>query len=227
MDANRGKALISTDEMKEVNYVVDEIQESKFISHYFNNNSNLYQVDIRWELGNLLCKSLLDILEIDYDKQTLRVIDLKTTGQSLNHFVRNLLKFGYLTQVAFYTLAVEYWKDNIETQFKEFKVLPPQFIVCETTDKFNNSPRIFSVTESDLQQAIHGGVIRGRWHKGVYELAELYNWHRENNEWSYPKHLCESKGVQVIEDLFDTNHKSYTYEEKEISLNVPFQGRDP
>lgn len=207
--------------MTEINYTTTQLLKSKFTKKYFNNPNNLYQVDIRWVFQGIACKSLLDILEIDYQNKTLRVVDLKTTAQSLNQFERNVMKFGYLLQVAFYTLAVEYWKDNIEVEFSDFIILPPQFIACETSAKFNNAPRIFQVSEDDLHFAINGGNIYGVYSKGIKDLANLYEWHIDSDEWEYSPDLLTSEGIQNMR-IYEGTPKEIKHE-KEIIKIVQFE----
>jgi hypothetical protein len=113
-------------------------------------------------------KGVLDNVKIDYDRKTLYVNDLKTTGKTIVDFKETIEYFNYWAQMAIYErLAKEAFKELLTEEW----VIEFHFVVV---DKYNQVyPFKVSRETMDLwQQQLEMKLIEFQWHyrEKRYEL---------------------------------------------------------
>lgn len=150
----------------------------------------------RWNKPSYKAKSLLDVLKIDHKNKIIYPIDLKTSSDHILSFENNYFKFRYPIQEAFYTDAITYWKNNIETKFKDYKVAPFEFVIIQNTDFAK--PLIYRSTTDSYELGKFGGNYKGKYVKGYLQLIDEKNWHLENQLFDYPKQIYDNNGVVLL-----------------------------
>lgn len=156
-----------------------------------------YQFPIFWEYTNTegkvyKCKSLLDILEIDWNNKIIYPRDLKSMGDHVLSFgYGNYMKFRYFLQESYYTDAVHWFKNNTP-ELKDFEVAPFEFIVISSQDY--SRPLVYKGTQDTYNVGRFGGIIQGREVKGYEQLIFERDWHIENDKYSFPYEIYKNNG---------------------------------
>ncbi len=200
----RGKTLLGFEEYGQVQNAVRQVKEGEFTAKYFQPVTSkdyqiLYQFPIYWEVEGHACKSLLDLLVLDHVTKTIVPIDLKTTGKSALNFRSAFMKWKYYLQAAFYSEAVNFWKNN-DTDYVDYTIKNFKFIVVETMG--NNPPVIYETTNNDLDVGTNSGYdSHGNYIKGFVELINDLNYHDKNGCWDFPKEIYTNNGVAILDTM--------------------------
>nr|DAE86517.1 MAG TPA: Exodeoxyribonuclease 8 [Caudoviricetes sp.] len=146
--SSENKTIITQEEAEIVSNIVRKVHENQYTSRYFRDSDEnitiLKQLPIEFEISEVECKALLDIVYINNIDKTITPIDLKTIGDSVRNFPEALRKRRYDIQQSFYVEALYQWKENNE--FKDYKILDFKFIVVSTTE--DEEPVIFTCDKS-------------------------------------------------------------------------------
>lgn len=115
--ASANKQILTLENMALINRVVDSIKFAPEFAFLFNealhvaddapNIDIFFQVPIYTQLNGIQVKALLDIVIVDHDRETIKVVDLKTMGDTVINFARQTRKRRYDIQIAFYNDLVE------------------------------------------------------------------------------------------------------------------------
>lgn len=154
---SEGKKVLSAEEYLTVRNIVASIKNHKFTREYFRKAGSeleiVYQLPIFFNHKTLDCKALLDIVIFNHSDKTIQPIDIKTTSGRTVHFPTSFRKYRYDIQAAWYTLALEYYKNN-NIFYSDYKVLPFKFIVESTTDI--GRPLVFTCSKEALYTGRYG-----------------------------------------------------------------------
>ena len=196
--AGKGKQVVSFEEYTQAEQLATILKTNQFTEMYFGGDKNLHQEAIIWKYDGKECKSLLDIVHIDDNNCTIRPMDLKTTGKSVFSFQSAYLSYKYYIQAKFYTDALIYAiENNINDlgKYKDYEVLPFQFIVIETN--YKNPPHIFEVSKEDMEIAAVGGIVQGAGYeiKGYQTIINNLEYHNTTNQWDYRQEIYENSGI--------------------------------
>jgi hypothetical protein len=153
---------------------------------------NQYQVDSYTVDGHVF-KSMFDKLVVDHDKQTVQVYDLKCTWSVENFFDEYYLYRRAYIQAYLYARATLHL---VETKWKGYAALIPEFIVCDSTNYYN--PLIYTLTQEDLADCYNGFTHKGRNYPGVKETIEDLKWALYNGVWNISRTNYENKGIVNI-----------------------------
>jgi len=104
--------------------------ELLFEEDEFANIEYLNEFEIYFDMGPIRCKSKIDRIIIDHDKQIIKIIDLKTTSGSAYKFNEAVEKYHYYRQLAFYAEAVNIHFKKYDYQIELY------FVVVETTNLY-------------------------------------------------------------------------------------------
>lgn len=210
-----GKQILSLDETTIVNSIVNSWTTNNRMAHYFQEIEGIdiyYQLPIYFEYLGIEFKALIDILEVNHNAKTIKVIDLKTFGGYTINFPSSVRKFRYDFQVAFYCLAANWWKKNARAGIlSEYKILNPEFVVESTKPGCQGNPLVFTVSNSLMNIALFGRKLfsKGEYvddrnmtikdeiqtHElyGIIDTVNLYRWHSENGfEKDQKVHVADS-----------------------------------
>lgn len=207
-----GKEILQKDEFESVAAVVNALAENKFTKEFISGEQyeRYWQVPIIFEIKDIdenvhKCKSLMDLIIIDHVNKTIRVYDIKTTGQPIHSFMSSYMKFGYFRQGSFYFRAAEQF---FSKEYPNYVLMNTGFIVAEQANL--NPPMIYHMSTQDIMIGEFGGsTTYGKIVKGYRQLmADLY-WHNSTNNWEYSREIEKNNGV-VILDTFNNKNTSNT-----------------
>lgn len=184
---SEGKMILSLEESDVVTKIVKDINSSP-LAKYFKPNEAPNGVDIQHQLPILFdiddigCKALLDIVIIDHNNKTITPIDLKTMSGNILDFPKSVKQRGYQIQAAWYTEALKQMCKSIA--IADYKIENFCFIVASTTE--DQIPVMFQCTDKLLEEGKFGReevIIEGikfNRVKGYLDLIDDYKWYIEH-----------------------------------------------
>jgi hypothetical protein len=183
----KGLTVATTQDVENAEKIVTELRTNDITAHVVNLvNSARYTVQNQlqiegYDVNGHQFKSMMDKVVIDHKEQTIQVYDLKCTWS-----VENFLEEYYLYRRAYiqaylYFHAAMHMKTNNE-ELSEYNVIPPKFIVCDSTNYF--SPLIYTLSHDDLDDAYNGFEHKGKLYTGVKNIIEDLKWALESNVWN-------------------------------------------
>ncbi len=193
--------VVTAEDVNNAEKIVEELRNNPITSKIVNLVSskrysvyNQLQVE-NYEVNGHTFKSMMDKVVVDHEQQTIQVYDLKCTWS-----VENFLEEYYLYRRAYiqaylYTIAAAAFRDT-KDELEGYEVLPPRFIVCDSTNYYN--PLIYTLSEQDLTDAYEGFTHKNREYKGVGEIIEDLKWALENNVWNLSRENFENNGLVKI-----------------------------
>ena len=146
-----------------------------------------------YEVDGHKFKSMMDKVVVDHEEKTVQVYDLKCTW-SVENFLEEyyLYRRAYIQAYLYYNAAKAFAEQNEWA----YQVLPPRFIVCDSTNYFN--PLIYKLEYADLQDAYKGFTHKNREYAGVKSLIEDLTWALENNVWNISRENYINNGLVNI-----------------------------
>ena len=149
---------------------------------------NYHEFHINWEFYGempIACKSLLDGLTLDFRNKKVIIYDLKTT-QKLWHFEDSIEQYDYLRQLAYYTMAVEwYLKHEYGENWTEWN-FEYYIIGIDTTGSYDI--RVFKIELYMVESRM--GVIED----ALTEIA----WHQATDKWDHSREYYEGDGSESL-----------------------------
>jgi hypothetical protein len=197
----RGLTVVTAEDVTNAEKIVQELQNNSVTKDVVNLVSssrysvyNQLQVE-NYEIDEHLFKSMMDKVVVDHEKQTVQVYDLKCTWS-----VENFLEEYYLYRRAYiqaylYTIAATAFRDANE-EMEGYEVLPPKFIVCDSTNYYN--PLIYTLSDKDLEDAYNGFTHKNREYTGVAKLIKDLKWALDNNVWNISRENSINNGLVKI-----------------------------
>jgi len=184
-----GKVILSTEQYNLVLDIVNSFKTNPFTQDYFNSKKYkiIDQLKINFVYLDKGCIAILDRVLIDKKNKTIRVIDWKTSSDSLSNFTKSIKKYGYDFQGAFYSLAIKAWAD--ENGYKSYTILPYQLIVEST--KYPGAPLIFELSGIN--------IIRGV--EKIRNTIDILMWHLDNDLWDYTEEIYKNNGIIQVDEL--------------------------
>jgi hypothetical protein len=123
------------------------------------------------------------------------VYDLKCTWSVENFLEEYYLYRRAYIQALLYFYATAYFRDT-NSEMNGYTVLPPKFIVCDSTNYYN--PLIYTLDPADLDSAYEGFTHKNREYKGVGTIIADLQWALENNVWNISRENSLSNGLVNI-----------------------------
>jgi len=149
------------------------------------NVETFHEFHINWQWENVNCKSLLDIIQFDYDKKVCTISDLKTTSK-LYKFEESIKTYDYLRQLCYYKLAAEWYIENELKQEPLYWDFNFNIVAIDTQTDFSvrvfNIPWRFIHTRSDC----------------IWNSLGKISWHIENNLWEHSKEYYLNNGIETL-----------------------------
>ena len=147
-----------------------------------------------YEVDDHKFKSMMDKVIVDHEQRTIQVYDLKCTWS-----VENFLEEYYLYRRAYIQAYLYFWaafKFRDDYKLDGYRVDPPMFIVCDSTNYYN--PLIYTLSHGDLEDAYNGFTHKNREYVGVQDLIEDLKWALENNVWNISRENSINNGLVNI-----------------------------
>jgi len=198
---SKGLTVVTAEDVTNAEKIVEELRNNPVTKDVVNLvNSPRYSVYNQlqvenYEIDGHMFKSMMDKVIVDHEQQTVQVYDLKCTWS-----VENFLEEYYLYRRAYiqaylYTIAATAFRDSQE-ELDEYDVLPPRFLVCDSTNYYN--PLIYKLSEQDLEDAYSGFTHKNREYKGVGTIIADLKWALENNVWNISRENSITNGLVKI-----------------------------
>ena len=198
---SKGLTVVTAEDVTNAEKIVEELRNNPVTKDVVNLvNSPRYSVYNQlqvenYEIDGHMFKSMMDKVVVDHEQRTVQVYDLKCTWS-----VENFLEEYYLYRRAYiqaylYTIAATAFRDSQE-ELDEYDVLPPKFLVCDSTNYYN--PLIYKLSEQDLEDAYSGFTHKSREYKGVGTIIADLKWALENNVWNISRENSITNGLVKI-----------------------------
>lgn len=197
-----GLTVVTTEDVANAEKIVDELKTNQVTAQIVNLTDSA-----RWQIFNQMqvegytvdtqiFKSMMDKVIVDHEQRTIQVYDLKCTWSVENFYEEYYLYRRAYIQAYLYYKAAEQLTFINNDAWGDYQVLPPKFIVCDSTNYFN--PLVYQLSLEDLDEAYYGFEHKGRKYPGVCELIKDLKWALENNVWNISRTNYLSNGVVNI-----------------------------
>jgi hypothetical protein len=195
---SRGLTVVTTEDVTNAEKIVEELRTNP-VTHEVVTLVNSVRYEIHnqlqvegYEVEGLTFKSMMDKVVVDHEHKSIQVYDLKCVWS-----VENFLEEYYLYRRAYiqaylYFMAARHMRSRF-SEMEGYQVLPPKFIVCDSTNYYN--PLIYTLSYDDLDDAANGFTYKNREYKGVKELIKDLRWALDNNTWNISRQNSEKNGV--------------------------------
>jgi len=168
-----GRQIISKDELKIVNRVVDKIKNTPMVAEFIYDNrlTRQFQMELNWEKDGIPCKGLIDIwvrndtsapitfscgIVLQVGEQL--VIDLKTTSRPAYRIEHSIREYRYDIQLAWYHEGL------IQGNLNPFAPIDPEKVRCvilAVSTLEDDYPVVWEMTKEDLEIARWGAMRVG------------------------------------------------------------------
>ncbi len=192
--------VVTAEDVSNAEKIVEELRNNPVTKDVVNLTSsvrytmhNQLQVE-GYEIDGHEFKSMIDKVVVDHELRTIQVYDLKCTWS-----VENFLEEYYLYRRAYiqaylYYVAAQKFRDDEE--LTGYDVLPPRFIVCDSTNYYN--PLIYALDYGNIEEAYSGFHHKNREYVGVTDLIKDLKWALGNNVWNISRENHEKNGVVIL-----------------------------
>lgn len=153
---------------KELSYILKEHSHTKNII-----NSGKNQLTYVFNINKDTFKIRIDKLIVDDENKTINGYDLKT-GEPYN-FQDNFYRFKLYLQQCLYQLGILHYA---QLNLPDYKVNPFKFIYI-STKSINPYPVVWEMSEKWAEMGWEGFYYKGKYHKGIKELVEEYNFYTD------------------------------------------------
>jgi hypothetical protein len=198
---SRGLTVVTAEDVTNAEKIVEELRNNPVTKDVVNLVSsarysvyNQLQVE-GYEIDDMKFKSMMDKVIVDHEERTLQVYDLKCTWSVENFLEEYYLYRRAYIQALLYFYATAYFRDT-NNEMSGYIVLPPKFIVCDSTNYYN--PLIYTLDPADLDSAYEGFTHKNREYKGVGTIIADLQWALENNVWNISRENSLSNGLVNI-----------------------------
>jgi hypothetical protein len=196
---SKSKTIVSTPEYLLGDDLVNTLLTHEHSRDIFDNScSNIYQHPITFNLNGFIFRGILDIMRINHEDKTVRMIDLKTGQEDAQNFMKSYLKWRYDLQESVYTAAF----DSIckELGLVGYTLLPFEFLYISRYEKI---PLVYEVSKKWHEATKLGFTTLSGWkYRGLIELIETIKWHWDNKVFDMTRKLHEANGRAVMDDSF-------------------------
>jgi len=193
--------VVTTEDVTNAEKIVEELRNNPVTKDVVNLVSssrysvyNQLQVE-GYKIDDHEFKSMMDKVVVDHQEKTIQVYDLKCTWSVENFLEEYYLYRRSYIQAYLYFWAASHFRDSIE-ELEGYKVMPPRFIVCDSTNYYN--PLIYKLEADHLDEAYEGFTHKNSEYKGVGELIKDLKWAIENNVWNISRENHETNGLVNI-----------------------------
>lgn len=160
------------------------LEQTDDVKHY-------HEFHINWDItfkdfSNIKCKSLLDGLILDFKNKQAIIYDLKTT-QKLWHFEDSIDQYDYLRQLAYYTMAVEWYLVKECNQVPGDWKFEYYIVGIDTTGSYEI--RVFNIEPYMVESRY--SIIR--------DVLQEISWHQCYDKWDHSREYYEGDGSEKLD----------------------------
>jgi len=192
----KGLTVVTTEDVTNAEKIVENLKTNSVTSKIVNLvNSARYTVQNQlqvegYEVDGMKFKSMMDKVIIDHEEKTIQVYDLKCVWAVENFYEEYYLYRRAYIQAFLYWSACLYLRDE---SYEGFTVLPPMFIVCDSTNYY--SPLIYKLSTEDLIDAYEGFEHKGKKYPGVEDLIKDLEFALTNSIWDISRKNYSTGGI--------------------------------
>lgn len=184
------KEIIPSKMYMDARSIVDILRIHKHSKQLFNNTfEKLNQFKIEFIYRGVIFRGVIDRVNIDHEKKTIQVIDLKTGKDSYDRFTSSFTQYRYYFQAALYVIGMNLIKK--EMGLEGYEVLPFQFLYIGRGERI---PMIFDMTKKWQDASIKGFNWGSYNYRGLDEVIDEVKWHFNNNQYELTREVYESNG---------------------------------
>ena len=193
--------VVTAEDVSNAEKIVEELRNNPVTKDVVNLvSSSRYSVHNQLQVEGYVLdghefKSMMDKVIVDHQEKTVQVYDLKCTW-SVENFLEEyyLYRRAYIQALLYYKAAIHFM--NNTEDIRGYRVEPPRFIVCDSTNYYN--PLIYTLSDKDLEDAYNGFIYKNREYKGVGTIIADLKWAMENNTWNISRENSISNGLVNI-----------------------------
>lgn len=191
--------VVTTQDVSNAEKVVESLKTNPVTSDIVNLKSGkqytvLTQFQVEgYEVDGHLFKSMMDKAIVDHLGRQIQIYDLKCVWAVENFYEEYYLYRRAYIQGFLYFKGFQSIVEDKNSEYYGYEVLPPKFIVCDSTNYFN--PLIYVMSEHDLIDAYEGFEYKGRSYRGVRDLISDLQWALETNTWNISRENSLSDGI--------------------------------
>ena len=198
---SKGLTVVTAEDVNNAEKIVEELRNNPVTKDVVNLvSSSRYTIYNQLQVEGYVLdghefKSMMDKVIVDHEKKTIQVYDLKCTW-SVENFLEEyyLYRRAYIQALLYYKAALHFM--NNTEDIRGYRVEPPRFIVCDSTNYYN--PLIYTLSDKDLEDAYNGFTHKNREYKGVKEIIADLKWALENNIWNISRENSINNGIVNI-----------------------------
>lgn len=178
--------------------ITDSVKFGKYTKDIFKVKEGIemrYEVPIVKDFMGVKIKGLLDIIEINHNTKTVRIVDLKTVYDAENFNYTFRKNKYYLQASLYYELLDQFIADagligyTMDNHF--------DFLVVDTTLQI--IPHYWKCTEDVIKKGREGYVDEyGIYHKGFIQIIEEIEYCKNTNDFRDSIELSSTGGIQTI-----------------------------
>lgn len=195
--------VVTADDVANGERIVEALKINEFTADIINLvNSKRYEVKNQFqiegfEIDGHKFKSMIDKVIVDHFSRNIQIYDLKCTWSVENFYTEYYLYRRAYIQAYLYWIAIFSLTQDEESEYYEYTVEPPRFIVCDSINYY--APLIYELSVDDLADAYEGFEYKGRQYPGVKQLISDLQWALDNSVWNISRENYENKGrVKLI-----------------------------
>lgn len=193
----KGLSVITVNDVTNAENIVTELKTNDITSGIVNlvNSArwevfNQFQIE-GFEIDGIKFKAMIDKLVIDHNEKTIQIYDLKCVWT-----VENFYEEYYLYRRAYIQAYVYHRAILNTTEFQNYEVLFPKFIVCDSINY--SSPLVYTISSEDMEEAYDGFEHRGKVYPGVKSIITNLKWAISNDIWNISRENYLKKGIVNI-----------------------------
>lgn len=185
---SHGKQIVTLEDFELMERVIKKARETQ--PEILNHKDCLNELPIKFEFMGIVFRVLLDRVNLHHDTKVIEPFDWKITGMNgEKEFLVNYFKLNYFIQNHLYQLGVEAWAQE---HYPDYKVKPLRYVAMDDKGLY---PTIVHEFEFGFDTPWTGFTYNNRYYKGIYQIVEELNWHKENNIWDMTKSTWDNKGI--------------------------------
>lgn len=185
--SSHGKQIVTLEDFDLMERVIRKARETQ--PEILNHQDCLNEVPIKFELEGVVFRSLIDRINLDHKNQEINPYDWKITGMNDEKgFLVNYLKLNYHIQNFLYQKAVDSWASEF---YPTYKVNPLKYVAIDDKGLYATIVHEF---EFGWENPWTGFTYNNRTYKGIQQIIEELNWHKENDIWDMTKSTYFNKG---------------------------------
>lgn len=172
--------------------IVYVLETHKYSRNFFNGRYRLIpEVSFEYEEDVFLLRGIVDMIVLDDENKTFRIVDLKTGAKDHTNFNKSVLDWRYYLQEAVYMRASDIIKKQLGVS--DYTTLPFQFLYIGLYEKL---PVVFEISDVWHNAGLYGFTTgSGYRYKGLIELLNEIKTLHHHKSYDVPFELFKGEGV--------------------------------